>query len=167
MSPMVSPLLKLKIPQFQSPDGVKIHPATRCMAKAIDMSAIFFLALILPYPIGVLLGFAYTLVHDGLFNGQSLGKRVFHLKAVQAGQEVIVATPEMPACTVRESVIRNVPLGVATFFAIIPFWGWIILVLLGVPLVLLEVYLMLTSPTGSRLGDVMADTRVVQLKNLK
>ena len=51
-------------------------------------------------------------------------------------------------CTLRESVIRNAPLGVAIFFGIIPFWGWIILVLLGIPLVALEIYLMMTLENG-------------------
>lgn len=59
-------------------------------------------------------------------------------------------------------MIRNAPIGVATFFGIIPFWGWIILVLLGIPLLALEVYLMVTLANGGRLGDVMADTHVVE-----
>lgn len=101
-----------------------------------------------------MLGFIYTLVHDGLHHGQSLGKWLFQLKVVHLKDNEV--------CTVRESVIRNAPLGVATFFGIIPFWGWIILVLLGIPLVALEVYLMMTLENGGRLGDVMADTRVVE-----
>jgi hypothetical protein len=50
---------------------------------------------------------------------------------------------------------------VATFFALIPVWGWLLVILLGIPLLLIEVYLMLTVPKGQRLGDVMGDTEVV------
>lgn len=138
----------------QANPGEKVGTLTRCIAKGVDLCVIFLLSIVLPYPVGVLLGFFYTLVHDGIKDGQSLGKRLFHLK--------VIHLKDHKPCTLRESVIRNSPLGVATFFAIIPFWGWIILVLLGVPLVALEIYLMLTQPNGGRLGDVMADTKVVE-----
>lgn len=137
-----------------TPGIAKVSTLVRCVAKGLDLCVIFFLSIVLPYPVGVLLGFMYTLIHDGLYKGQSLGKRVFHLRVMH------LKTGE--PCTLRESVIRNAPLGVATFFSIIPFWGWIILVLLGIPLVALEVYLMLTLANGGRLGDVMADTQVVE-----
>ncbi|MBI3554638.1 MAG: RDD family protein [Deltaproteobacteria bacterium] len=132
----------------------KVSVLTRCIAKGIDLCVIILPAVILPYPVGVLLGFMYTLVHDGVHKGQSLGKWLFQLKVMN------LKTDE--PCTLRESVIRNAPLGVATFFAIIPLWGWVILILLGIPLVALEVYLMLTLANGGRLGDVMADTCVVE-----
>lgn len=131
----------------------KVSVITRCMAKTVDVAVVFFVNVILPYPVGVLLGLVYMLVHDGLFQGHSLGKSLFSIRAAQVKGNLI--------CTVRESAIRNAPLGVATFFGIIPFWGWILLVLLGLPLIALEVYLMLSSPTGARLGDVMADTHVI------
>ncbi|MBI3542878.1 MAG: RDD family protein [Deltaproteobacteria bacterium] len=132
----------------------KVSTLTRCIAKGVDLCVIILLSVVLPYPVGVLLGFGYTLVHDGVHKGQSLGKWLFQLKVMN------LKTNE--PCTLRESVIRNAPLGVATFFGIIPFWGWIILVLLGIPLVALEVYLMVTLPNGGRLGDVMGDTHVVE-----
>lgn len=133
-------------------EATKVSTLVRCLAKGIDLCVIFFFSIVLPYPLGVLLGFIYTLVHDGLFKGQSLGKKFFNLRVVH------VKTNQ--PCSLRESVIRNTPLGVATFFGIIPFWGWIILILLGLPLVALEIYLMVTLENGGRLGDVMADTRV-------
>lgn len=131
----------------------KVSALTRCVAKAIDLSVILLLSLAIPYA-GAILGFIYTLVHDGIFRGQSLGKRIFHLRTI----DLRTGAP----CGLRESVIRNSPFGIATFFGIIPFWGWIILVLLGIPLVLLELYLMMTLENGARLGDVMADTQVVE-----
>lgn len=140
--------------QDQAVPTDKVSTLTRCIAKGIDLCLIFLLSIVLPYPVGVLLGFIYTLIHDGIKDGQSLGKRLFHLK--------VVHLPERHACTIRESAIRNAPLGVATLFGIIPFWGWIILILLGIPLVALEIYLMLTQANGGRLGDVMADTKVIE-----
>ena len=131
----------------------KISTLTRCIAKGIDLGVIIMLSLILP-PAGAFLGFLYTLTHDGLYKGQSLGKYIFQLKVIHLKND--------EPCTLRESMIRNATLGVATFFGIIPFWGWIILIVLGIPLVALEIYLMVTLENGGRLGDVMADTRVVE-----
>ena len=136
----------------------KISVLTRCFAKGIDLFVMLLLGVALPHPAGLFLGLIYTLVHDGLpqLQGRSLGKRVFGLKVVS------VRTGE--SCSIRESALRNAPLGVAVFFGLIPFWGWVILVLLGIPLVLLEIYLMRKLENGSRLGDVMADTHVVEYK---
>lgn len=132
---------------------------TRCIAKAIDVGVIVVMSIVLPSPAGVFLGFLYMLVHDGLFRGQSPGKRICGLRVVHIKNDA--------PCTIRESAIRNAPLGVATFFAIIPFWGWIVAILLGIPLVALEMYLMLRLEGGGRLGDVMADTRVVEVERKK
>jgi uncharacterized RDD family membrane protein YckC len=135
----------------------KVSTLTRCIAKAVDLCVIVFLAVVLPYPLGVLTGFIYTMIHDGIppLKGQSLGKKLFHLR--------VVNLKNGEPCGLRESVIRNAPLGVAIFFGIIPFWGWIILILLGLPLVALEIYLMMTLENGGRLGDVMADTKIVEV----
>ncbi len=145
-------------PIFSSTED-KIAISLRVTAKAIDMFVIFVLSAILPYPLGVLLGFAYTLTADGIKEGQSLGKRLFKLK--------VVHSEDPSPCSLKESAIRNAPLGVATFFGIIPFWGWLLLVLIGIPLVALEIYLMLKSPLGARLGDMMADTKVIELSKTK
>ncbi|MEW6056329.1 MAG: RDD family protein [Bdellovibrionota bacterium] len=145
----------LALEQRSSSQVAKVSTTVRCLAKGIDLCVIFFLSIILPYPIGVLLGFIYTLIHDGVWANQSLGKRLFRLKVVDARTGAV--------CGIRESMIRNAPLGVATFFGIIPFWGWILLVLLGIPMVALEVYLMWTQSGGGRLGDIMADTKVVEV----
>ena len=69
---------------------------------------------------------------------------------------------EQRPASIRASILRNAPVGVATFFAIIPVWGWLILGIVGIPLMIMEVYLMATVGTGHRLGDVMGDTEVVQ-----
>ena len=143
--------------------SVPLHK--RCIAKAVDMIVILFLSLILPHPVGVFIGLIYVLIHDGLPGGQSLGKRAMGLRSVMydGSDEGGHGTPR--SCDYAKSALRNAPLGVATFFAIIPFWGWFISVLLGVPMIAIELYLMMTKPEGTRLGDVMADTRVVLAKS--
>lgn len=128
----------------------------RVAAKVVDLFVVVSLAALLPRVVGPLLGFAYSLVADGLnagpFRGQSLGKKIFGLQA----WNLIRQEP----ASLKDSVIRNAPVGVATFFSIIPIWGWIILPIVGLPLMLIEVYLMIRMEKGHRLGDVMADTEV-------
>ncbi|MEK6707150.1 MAG: RDD family protein [Bdellovibrionota bacterium] len=141
--------------------GIKAKVGNRVVAKVIDLVLVVTVAVMLPYPLGPLLGFLYSLVADGLsfkpFQGQSVGKKIMRLK-------VINMITKKPA-SLRDSVLRNSPVGVATFFAIIPVWGWLILGIVGIPLMVMEVYLMLSVESGHRLGDVMGDTEVIELKN--
>ncbi len=127
----------------------------------IDLVVIVALGGILPYPLGPLLGFFYSLLADGIpwtrsqgqwAHGQSIGKRILGL--------VVVDQQTQKPIGVRASLLRNSPVGVAAFFAIIPFWGWLIFALIGLPLLVMEVYLMVRIEAGHRLGDVMGDTEV-------
>jgi hypothetical protein len=142
---------------------MKIRVSYRLLAKAFDFLVVVALALALPYPVGPLVGFLYSILGDSLKIGspqsQSLGKRLFKLQTVST---VRTGPDGMRApIDIKESALRNAPIGVATFFALIPVWGWLILVLIGVPLVAMELYLMLSVETGHRLGDVMGDTQVI------
>ena len=136
----------------------------RVFAKAIDLTLVwlFAWALPLPYPVGPLIGFVYSLTADSLKFGsgqsQSVGKRLLKLQTVslRRGSDGL----REPA-NLKESIYRNAPVGVATFFALIPFWGWLIMILIGVPLMVMEIYLMLSVEAGHRLGDVMGDTEVI------
>lgn len=131
----------------------------RVVAKLIDLAIVGVLALIVIYPLGPLLGFIYSILADGLpigaLKGQSVGKKLMHLR--------VVHTKRKAYASLRDSALRNAPVGVATFFALIPIWGWLILGLVGIPLMAMEVYLMLSVESGHRLGDVLADTEVVSL----
>jgi uncharacterized RDD family membrane protein YckC len=146
--------------QASSSSASKANVLQRVLAKIIDLVIVVALAAILPYPLGPLLGFLYSLFADGMnfgkFRGQSVGKRVLNL-------QVLHLIRRKPA-TYMDSVYRNAPVGVATFFAIIPFWGWLILFLIGAPLLVMEVYLMLRVESGHRLGDVMGDTEVIEIR---
>jgi uncharacterized RDD family membrane protein YckC len=158
---------------------VKVSVLNRVLAKLVDILLVFTMAAVLPYPVGPLAGFIYSLVADGLkwprVQGQSVGKRFFKLRVVSivsrnigepggggmADTETLIK--ERYPASVRASVLRNAPVGVATFFAIIPVWGWLILGLIGIPLMIMEVYLMVTLESGHRLGDVMGDTEVIHV----
>jgi uncharacterized RDD family membrane protein YckC len=142
---------------------LKVRVSHRVIAKFIDIGLIVAMAGVLPYPLGPILGFLYSLLSDamnfssflGTFRGQSLGKKIMRLQ--------VVSTKTRAPAQARDSLYRNTPVGVITFFAIIPVWGWIIFFLLGIPLFLMEVYLMSSVAAGHRLGDVMGDTEVVEL----
>jgi uncharacterized RDD family membrane protein YckC len=139
---------------------VKTIVIQRIIAKFIDLMIVFTLGAIFPRVVGPLLGFAYSLLADGIhvaqLRGQSIGKRVMGLK--------VIHTDTREPSSYKDSMIRNAPVGIVTFFAIIPVWGWVFLVLIGVPLMLIEIYLMNKVEKEQRLGDVMADTRVVPIK---
>lgn len=139
---------------------MKVGVLNRVIAKLMDLFLVIILGMVIPRPLGPLLGFGYSLIADGIrlgtFRGQSVGKKLMGLRVVQV-------QTRKPA-TLRDSILRNSPVGVATFFAIIPLWGWLILVLIGLPLMIMEIYLMATVETGHRLGDVMGDTEVVETK---
>lgn len=144
--------------------AIQVHPEVkarilnRVIAKAIDLLIVFLLAMVLFYPLGPLFGFLYSLLSDGMdfgpFKGQSVGKKIM-------GFRVVSLVRREPA-NFKDSALRNMPVGLVTFFALIPFWGWIIMALLGIPLMLMEVYLMLRVETHHRLGDLMGDTEVVE-----
>ena len=139
----------------------KANVVNRIVAKFIDIFVVFLIAAILPYPVGPLSGFFYSLFADGInrgnFRGQSLGKKLMRLKVVNRNTK--------KSGNFRDSILRNSPVGVATFFAIIPIWGWLILALIGIPLMIMEVYLMFSLEKGHRLGDVMGDTEVIEVRD--
>jgi uncharacterized RDD family membrane protein YckC len=150
----------------------------------VDIFIVLVLAALPLYPVGPLLGFVYSLIADGLklpgrgtqsVQGQSVGKWIFKLRVVMVvtrrvgepgnggmAEAETVVRERVPA-SIKASALRNAPVGVATFFAIIPVWGWIILGIVGIPLMIMEIYLMATVETGHRLGDVMGDTEVVHV----
>jgi len=141
----------------------KIFAFNRVVAKFIDFILIIGLSEVFPFPVGVLFAFAYSLLADGFefweFKGQSVGKKFFGLQ--------VRNTLEKRQGNYKDSMIRNSPVAVVTFFMLIPAWGWLIALLIGIPLLVLEVYLMLTVEEGHRLGDVMADTEVISTRAVK
>lgn len=132
--------------------GLNTARFTRLIAKSIDL----FMALVgslLFYPFGLLLALFYIGVSDSLNQGQSVGKKVMGFS--------VLSLEDGKPCTLKQSLIRNLPILIPMGFGIIPFWGWIICSILTIPLILLEIYLLFKLDSGHRLGDVMADTTVI------
>lgn len=132
--------------------SIKAARLARLVAKAIDLFIVLILSLFF-YPIGLILSLIYLSIADSLQNGQSVGKRFIGF--------AVISLEDGRPCSMKQSFIRNLPLLVPLFFGIIPFWGWVISLIIGIPLIILEIYLIYKLDSGHRLGDVMADTTVM------
>lgn len=125
----------------------------RMVGKAIDLILVIALASIL-YPVGPLAAFLYILICDGLKGGRSLGKRV-------TGLCVVNTTTGKPA-DFKDSIIRNSTVAFPVLFYLIPILGWLLWIVIGIPILAIEVYLMTRLEQQARLGDTMADTKVLE-----
>jgi uncharacterized RDD family membrane protein YckC len=127
----------------------------RALARLTDFTIAFALAQI--HQLGPILAAMYLLVADGLFQGQSVGKKVFGVRAV--------VVPPRAAASYYESMLRN-----ASFALVAVFWSvpvlWPVLFVAGVPIVAFEGYMIFTDRLGIRIGDIFADTQVVDGKVL-
>lgn len=122
----------------------------RCVAKAVDFILVAAAMEVLPTS-GWLGGILYMLISDGLMDGRSVGKRFIGLRAV---------TKDGAACTIKGSIIRNSTIAAGLLFWRIPFFGWVILlIILGV-----EFLLMFGSDDHTRAGDEFAGTYVIEDK---
>ena len=136
-----------------SPVELGVYPKAqvlnRFIAKTIDLLIVAAASKLLP-PVGVLAGLAYILLADGFGGGRSVGKRLI-------GLQTIVPRTRDPA-GFRESIVRNLPCGLAQLAFEIPYVGWI-----GWGAVLsLEGLLVIGNEQGRRLGDEIAKTQVLE-----
>ena len=136
-----------------SPDISKASVLKRILARLVDGLVAWAFALVLP-PLGILIGLLYLAVADGVQKGQSLGKMVFGLEVVM---------PDGSPCDLKASIYRNIPFVLALLFAAIPLLGWILLILAGIPIILIELWLVIADHNGSRMGDRIAGTTVIEL----
>lgn len=140
-------------PAGQSPFGLGVYPKAqvlnRFIAKVVDLLIVAAASKLVP-PVGVLAGLAYILLADGFGGGRSVGKRLI-------GLQTIVPRTREPA-GFRESIIRNLPCGLAQLAFEIPYVGWI-----GWGAVLsVEALLVIGNEQGRRLGDEIAKTQVLE-----
>lgn len=129
---------------------------SRLTAKVIDslvVVAIFFLGVRLFPPLGLVCAVIFCAMQDGLGSGQSIGKRIMGLRVI----EDINGTP----CNFWNSFLRNVPFTVAVAFVAVPAL-WVFFILLTLPVIALELYLLVMVESGVRLGDVLGNTLVVE-----
>ncbi|MDO8446156.1 MAG: RDD family protein [Deltaproteobacteria bacterium] len=125
----------------------------RFLAKLIDFLVIGALATIVTAPIGSLAALTYSLIADGFFDGRSLGKKMI-------GMRVVNLRTGMP-CNFKDSILRNIPIAAVVMFALIPILGWILLFTAGLVIMLFESYLIYSDEGGIRIGDIFADTQVI------
>jgi uncharacterized RDD family membrane protein YckC len=126
----------------------------RGLARAADFLIGFSLAISAPR-VGPLLGAIYLLTADGLMYGQSLGKRVFGIRTM--------VVPRKAPAGYRESVLRNAPFALVVLFYAVPIL-WLVLFVVGVPILLFEGWMVWSDRLGIRIGDIFADTQVVDAK---
>jgi len=122
----------------------------RFIAKFVDFLVVAFLYEI-PFQISFLLGMVYLFIADGFVTG-SVGKRLIGLH--------IVFKENHKEISFRESIVRNIPFGLAYLTYPIPFIGWLI----AAGIVSFESFLMIGNPNGMRLGDEMAKTFVADIR---
>ena len=126
----------------------------RGLARLADFTLAFALAHVSPQ-LGPILAAFYLLVADGLPSGQSIGKRIF-------GIRTMVVPRHVPA-GYHESIRRNAPFALVAVFYAVPVL-WPLLFLAGAPIVAFESYMIFSDRHGVRIGDIFADTQVVDAK---
>ncbi len=139
------------------PLGRGIYPKAqvlnRFIAKLIDLFLAAAAAEVI-FPVGFLAGLAYLLVADGFAGGRSIGKRLIGL------QTILPDTRE--SAGFRESIIRNLPFGMAHVAFAVPYIGW----LAATAIVAFEAVLIIGNERGCRLGDELAGTQVLDVGRL-
>ena len=113
---------------------------SRIYAWLIDLLLVLGLGALFGPPLGWIISIGYWLVRDGLFDGQSIGKRLMELK--------VVAGKDRRRCTVTASIIRNL-------LWVIPF--------VNLVMAATGVYHLSKDRFGQHWGDRLADTRVVKV----
>lgn len=131
----------------------KAHVLNRFIAKLVDLLIVAAADKLVP-PAGFLAGLAYTLVADGFAGGRSVGKRLIGLQTILPRAR--------DAAGFKESIVRNLPFGLAYLMFEIPYVGWVI----AVAMVSLEGLLIIGNDHGRRLGDEIARTQVLDAGQL-
>lgn len=134
----------------------------RGMARLVDLALAFAVANA-AREAGPPLAALYLLFADGLLHGQSIGKRLFGVRAMVLPE--VGGTRGRPA-GYRDSVLRNAPFALVGLFYGLSLVGWVLLFVVGVPIIAFEAWLAWRDPFGHRIGDIFADTQVVDGKVL-
>jgi uncharacterized RDD family membrane protein YckC len=126
----------------------------RGLARGVDFLLAFGLAT-LGHELGAILAVVYLLVADGVLHGQSPGKRLFGVRAMRI--------PDRTPAGYKESFLRNAVFALVALFYVVPL-GWILLLLVGLPIIAFESWMVWSDRLGIRIGDIFADTQVVDGK---
>lgn len=124
----------------------------RAVARFADVIIAVLADRLLP-GVGGLVAIAYLLLADGLFMGQSPGKKLGGVK--------VINLKTRQGARYRESILRNVPFALVAVFYYIPIIGWVLFPVAGLFILAFESYMAWTDRLGLRIGDVFADTQVI------
>ena len=133
------------MPEEQRRAGLLLRTA----AKIVDFILIAAVIEIIPRA-GFFAGLTYLLLGDGFFDGRSVGKKLLKIQVVSAGTD--------SPCTFKDSILRNSTFAVGYVLWIVPFIGWIFILIISA----VEFILVLGSKDGMRLGDEIAKTTVIE-----
>lgn len=103
-----------------------------------NKAAIFFILALVLY----IFPTTYSLIKDGLYKGQSVGKKVVGLRVINLSNN--------SPCSISVSCLRNIIGGI---IGVIPIVGWLI-----------EPIMVLATDKGRRIADKVANTQVVNIK---
>ena len=103
--------------------------------------------------VGWLVAMAYSLAKDGIFEGASIGKKIFKLKVktMDGGQADYVVSAK-----------RNAIFALPNILTIIPLLGHVIAAPVAIGVAVVETVFVFTDPLGRRLGDKFANSVVVE-----
>jgi len=134
----------------------------RIIAKAIDFIIVGALFEIVP-KLGIIAGIVYLSIADGLFEGRSPGKKLMGLRVILQAED-----DRAIACGYKESILRNTPfvLGLVLywFLGVIPLIGWLISMVILAAVIVFEILIIVGSDKGTRLGDEIGKTVVIEDK---
>lgn len=107
-------------------------------------------------PAGIVIALLYLLFADGMIQGQSPGKKLFGVK--------VVYLPTRQGARHRDSVLRNAPFGLVIILSMMPELGFKAFVAGLVVIGSIEAVKCVRDRDGLRLGDLWAQTQVVDGK---
>ncbi len=140
------------------PEG-SLYPKAELLPRLLARLTDFLLAMVLPVTagtLGVLLAPLFVLFADGIFHGQSFGKKLLGIK--------VVHLPSGESIDHRESALRNVPVALAWLLAPIPEVGQVLFWIVTAVAFLWEGSQVIGDSLGLRMGDLVAETQVVDTK---
>ncbi len=133
----------------------------RGLARVFDLLLAYALARVAG-PVGPIFACIYLLVADGLLHGQSLGKRIFGVRTMVVPRGALQGRP----AGYRESLLRNAPFALLGLFYGVTLVGWLMLFVVGVPILAFEAWMVWSDRLGIRIGDIFGDTQVVDAKEV-
>ena len=120
----------------------------RFIAKFLDFLIVTAIAQI-PIASSFIAALSYILISDGFAGGRSPGKQIIGLQ--------IISPETGEGISFKESITRNLTLGLAYLLFQLPYLGWF----LGILVVGLEFLLLIGNPKGRRIGDELAKTQIL------